>query len=101
MSSGNLHQDRLDEELDAAIEKNAPSGKLEDAEIQRLVQLSNDASYQRSERVPVKTAEAFEPRSLVSIAISDITHSFLKFTTLSSVLRDLTHAPRRPSRGNA
>ena len=70
MSSGNLHQDRLQEELDAAIQENAPSGKLEDAEIQRLVQLSNDASYQRSERVPVKTVEAFEPRSLVSIAMA-------------------------------
>ena len=70
MSSGNLHQDRLHEELDAAIQENAPSGKLEDAEIQRLVQLSNDASYQRSERVPVKTVEAFEPRSLVSIAMA-------------------------------
>ena len=70
MSSGNLHQDRLHEELDAAIQENAPSGKLEDAEIQRLVQLSNDASYQRSERVPLKTVEAFEPRSLVSIAMA-------------------------------
>ena len=70
MSSGNLHQDRLHEELDAAIQEDAPSGKLEDAEIQRLVQLSNDASYQRSERVPVKTVEAFEPRSLVSIAMA-------------------------------
>ena len=70
MSSGNVHQERLHEELDAAIQENAPSGKLEDAEIQRLVQLSNDASYQRSERVPVKTVEAFEPRSLVSIAMA-------------------------------
>ena len=70
MSSGNAHQDRLHEELDAAIQENAPSGKLEDAEIQRLVQLSNDASYQRSECVPVKTVEAFEPRSLVSIAMA-------------------------------
>ena len=70
MSSGNLHQDRLQRELDAAVQENAPSGKLEDAEIQRLVQLSNDASYQRSERVPVKTVEAFEPRSLVSIAMA-------------------------------
>ena len=70
MSSGNLHQDRLQEELDAAVQENAPSGKLEDAEIQRLVQLSIDASYQRSERVPVKTVEAFEPRSLVSIAMA-------------------------------
>ena len=70
MSSGNAHQERLHEELDAAIEENAPTGKLEDVEIQRLVQLSNDASYQRSERVPVKTVEAFEPRSLVSIAMA-------------------------------
>lgn len=70
MSSGNAHQERLQEELDAAIQENAPTGKLEDAEIQRLVQLSNDASYQRSERIPVKTVEAFEPRSLVSIAMA-------------------------------
>ena len=70
MSSGNAHQERLHEELDAAIEENALTGKLADAEIQRLVQLSNDASYQRSERVPVKTVEAFEPRSLVSIAMA-------------------------------
>ena len=70
MSSGKAHQERLHEELDAAIEENALTGKLEDAEIQRLVQLSNDASYQRSERVPVKTVEAFEPRSLVSIAMA-------------------------------
>ena len=70
MSSGNAHQERLNEELDAAIQENAPTGKLEDAEIQRLVELSNDASYQRSERVPVKTVEAFEPRSLVSIAMA-------------------------------
>jgi flagellar assembly protein FliH len=70
MSSGNAHQERLQEELDAAIEANGPSGKLEDAEIQRLVALSNDASYQRSERVPVKTVEAFEPRSLVAIAMA-------------------------------
>ena len=70
MSSGNAHQERLNEELDAAIQENAPSGKLEDVEIQRLVELSNDASYQRTERVPVKTVEAFEPRSLVSIAMA-------------------------------
>ena len=70
MSSGNQHQERLHEELDAAIQENAPTGKLEDVEIQRLVQLSKDASYQRSERVPVKTVEAFEPRSLVSIAMA-------------------------------
>ncbi len=70
MSSGNAHQDRLHEKLDNAIHESAPSDKLEDVEIQRLVQLSNDASYQRSERVPVKTVEAFEPRSLVSIAMT-------------------------------
>ena len=70
MSSGNIQQETLQEELDAAIKDNAPKGKLEDAEIQRLVQLSNDASYQRSERVPVKTFEAFEPRSLVSLAMA-------------------------------
>ena len=70
MSSGNAHYERRHEEMDAAIHENAPAGKLEDAEIQRLVKLSNDASYQRSERVPVKTVESFEPRSLVSIAMA-------------------------------
>ena len=70
MSSGNAQHERRNEELDAAIHENAPAGKLEDAEIQRLVKLSNDASYQRSERVPVKTVESFEPRSLVSIAMA-------------------------------
>jgi flagellar biosynthesis/type III secretory pathway protein FliH len=45
------------------------SGKLEDAEIQRLVALSQDARYKRSERIPVRPVESFEPRSLVSIAM--------------------------------
>lgn len=70
MSSGNAHQERLNEAFDAAIAEDAPTGKLEDAEIQRLVALSNDASFSRSERIPVKTVEAFEPRSLVSIAMA-------------------------------
>jgi len=70
MSSGNAHPTSLDEALDAAAAEDAPKGRLEDAEIQRLVELSRDASYQRSDRVPVKTVEAFEPRSLVSIAMA-------------------------------
>ena len=70
MSSGNAHPKSLDEALDAAAAEDAPKGRLEDAEIQRLVELSRDASYQRSDRVPVKTVEAFEPRSLVSIAMA-------------------------------
>ena len=70
MSSGNAHQERVSEAFDAAIAENTPTGKLEDAEIQRLVALSNDASYERSERIPVKTVESFEPRSLVSIAMA-------------------------------
>ena len=70
MSSGNAHPTSLDEALDAAVAEETPKGRLEDAEIQRLVQLSRDASYQRSDRVPVKTVEAFEPRSLVSIAMA-------------------------------
>ena len=70
MSSGNAHHERLHEGPDATIQENTPAGKLEDVEIQRLVKLSNDASYQRSERVPVKTVESFEPRSLVSIAMA-------------------------------
>ena len=70
MSSGNAHPTSIDEALDAAVAEDAPKGRLEDAEIQRLVELSRDASYQRSDRVPVKTVEAFEPRSLVSIAMA-------------------------------
>ena len=69
MSSGNANQNTLTEALDSAIAEDAPQGRLEDSEIQRLVALSRDAAYQRSERVPVKTVEAFEPRSLVSIAM--------------------------------
>ena len=70
MSSGNAYQEQLGDSLDAGILEEAPAGKLEDAEIQRLVALSNDASYARSDRIPVKTVEAFEPRSLVSIAMA-------------------------------
>ena len=70
MSSGNAHPTSLDEALDAAVAEETPKGRLEDAEIQRLVELSRDASYQRSDRVPVKTVEACEPRSLVSIAMA-------------------------------
>ena len=70
MSSGNANQEQLNEAFTAAIAENAPTSKLEDAEIQRLVALSNDANFERSERIPVKTVEAFEPRSLVSIAMA-------------------------------
>ena len=59
-----MSQGQTDGILDAEL-----PGKLEDAEIQRLVALSQATEYQRSERVPVKAAEAFEPRSLVSIAM--------------------------------
>lgn len=69
MSTGNATSDRLDEVLDAAAAESDAS-KLDDAEIQRLVALSRDASYRRTERVPVKSIEAFEPRSLVSIAMA-------------------------------
>ena len=69
MSSGTTSSDRLTEALDAAVAEDAQQGRLDDTEIQRLVLLSRDASYQRTERVPVKTVEAFEPRSLVSIAM--------------------------------
>ena len=65
MSLGNsMSQGQMNGVLDAEL-----PGKLEDAEIQRLVMLSQATEYQRSERVPVKAAEAFEPRSLVSIAM--------------------------------
>ncbi len=69
MSSGTTSSERLTEALDAAVAEDAQQGRLDDAEIQRLVVLSRDASYQRTERVPVKPVEAFESRSLVSIAM--------------------------------
>lgn len=70
MSTGNAHQEQLNEAFNAAITEDGPTGKLEDVEIQRLVALSNDANFERTERIPVKTVEAFEPRSLVSIAMA-------------------------------
>ena len=69
MSSGTPSSDRLTEALDSVVAEDAQQGRLDDTEIQRLVVLSRDAAYQRSERVPVKTVEVFEPRSLVSIAM--------------------------------
>jgi flagellar assembly protein FliH len=69
MSIGTTTSEGLSDALDPAIAETVQQGRLDDAEIQRLVVLSRDAGYQRSERVPVKTVEAFEPRSLVSIAM--------------------------------
>ena len=65
MSLGNA----INQGLDHSILDAEQSGKLEDAEIQRLVELSQATQYQRSERIPLKSAEAFAPRSLVSIAM--------------------------------
>ena len=69
MSSSTSSSDRLTEALDSVVAEDAQQGRLDDTEIQRLVVLSRDAAYQRSDRVPVKTVEVFEPRSLVSIAM--------------------------------
>lgn len=52
-----------------AAAEEAGSDKLDDTEIQRLVSLSRTSDYQQSDRVPVKSIEAFEPKSLVSIAM--------------------------------
>ena len=65
MSLGNA----INQGLDDSILDAEQSGKLEDAEIQRLVELSQATQYQRSARIPLKSAEAFAPRSLVSIAM--------------------------------
>lgn len=67
MTSDTATNDWLNE---AAEADQSSKGKLNDTEIQRLVSLSRDASYRRSEHVPVKTIEAFEPKSLVSIAMA-------------------------------
>ena len=65
MSLGNA----INQGLDHSILDAEQSGKLKDAEIQRLVELSQATQYQRSDRIPLKSAEAFAPRSLVSIAM--------------------------------
>ena len=46
-----------------------PAGKLDDAEIARLVSLSTQAAYHRTDNIPVKPKESFEPRTLVTIAM--------------------------------
>jgi len=69
MSTGTSSSEMRSEAMDAALAEEAQKGRLDDNEIQRLVMLSRDAAYQRSEHVPVKTVEVFEPRSLVSIAM--------------------------------
>ena len=66
MSAGNANQENTAETLIDEM----PTGKLDDTEIQRLVALSNDASFERNDSVPVKSVEVFEPRSLVSIAMA-------------------------------
>ena len=50
-------------------EDDVPAGKLDDAEIARLVSLSTQAAYQRTDNIPVKPKESFEPRTLVTIAM--------------------------------
>ena len=65
MSLGNA----INQGLNDGIYDADPAGKLDDAEIQRLVDLSKATQYQRSDRIPVKSADSFAPRSLVSIAM--------------------------------
>ena len=50
-------------------EDDFPAGKLDDAEIARLVSLSSKAAYNRTDNIPVKPKESFEPRTLVTIAM--------------------------------
>ena len=50
-------------------EDDVPAGKLDDAEIARLVSLSSKAAYNRTDNIPVKPKESFEPRTLVTIAM--------------------------------
>ena len=50
-------------------EEELPAGKLDDAEIARLVMLSSHADYHRTDNIPVKPKEAFQPRTLVTIAM--------------------------------
>ena len=70
MSPSNASQTSVSETRDGALGDEVPLGRLEDSEIQRLVELSRDAGYQRTDHVPVKSVEVFEPRSLVSIAMA-------------------------------
>ena len=50
-------------------EDDVPAGKLDDAEIARLVSLSTQAAYNRTDNIPIKPKESFEPRTLVTIAM--------------------------------
>ena len=50
-------------------EDDVPAGKLDDAEIARLVSLSSQAAYHRTDNIPVKPKDSFEPRTLVTIAM--------------------------------
>ena len=52
---------------EAALEN---SDGLADTEIARLITLSNQASYSRSDIVPVREPSPFEPKSLVEIAMA-------------------------------
>ena len=70
MSPSNASQTSVSETRDGALGDEVPLGRLEDSEIQRLVELSRDAGYQRTDHLPVKSVEVFEPRSLVSIAMA-------------------------------
>ena len=50
-------------------EDEVPAGKLDAAETARPVSLSTQAAYHRTDNIPVKPKESFEPRTLVTIAM--------------------------------
>ena len=72
MQTADTKNDELADDLQLGPllpEEEIPAGKLDDAEIARLVMLSSHADYHRTDNIPVKPKEAFQPRTLVTIAM--------------------------------
>ena len=72
MQTADAKNDELADDLQLGPllpEEEIPGGKLDDAEIARLVMLSSHADYHRTDNIPVKPKEAFQPRTLVTIAM--------------------------------
>lgn len=72
MQTADAKNDELADDLQLGPllpEEEIPAGKLDDAEIARLVMLSSHADYHRTDNIPVKPKEAFQPRTLVTIAM--------------------------------
>jgi len=73
----------------------APPPKLDDAEIARLVSLSSQAGYHRTDSIPIKPKESFKPRTLVTIAME--AQRRLEAEMQQATAEDLASAAAAPS----